>query len=219
MSKLEEIKRVKNGVLYKDAKGVKFVRVDNVRLSFPFVGTPGEDEDDDGNTKKAWRATGMLPKTTHVEVKDMIKAVFAELMTTNDVKVPSANWALSDGDGDKHEEHPEMHGHWLLSAKEGQRKPPCRDQKGELIEDITKIDDKFYGGCWANILVRPWYFDGRTKNSKKTYPKRLLCGLSGVQFVRDDTPFGQGRVDESDAWDEVAGDGGDGMGGGDDDGL
>jgi Protein of unknown function (DUF2815) len=222
MAQLTEIGRVKNGVIYKDAKGNKLVRIDNVRVSFPYLGTPSEDESDDGDVKKSWRITGMLFKKTHVEVKDAVKAIFNEIMAANDTKVPTTNWALVDGDGEKYQEEKyEMnHGHWLLSAKDHTRKPPVRNQRGELVESIDKIDDMIYGGCWCNILVRPWYFSGKTKNSKKTYPKRMLCGLEGVQFLKDDEPFGQGRIDESNAWDnvETAGSGGDGMGG-DDDGL
>ena len=32
------------------------------------------------------------------------------------------------------------------------------------------------------------------------------AGLVGVQFVRDDEPFGEGRISDEDVWDEVEGD-------------
>jgi hypothetical protein len=52
MAALETVKTVKNAVLYKDASGQLLIRLDNVRLSYPFVGTPSDDEDDNGNKSK-----------------------------------------------------------------------------------------------------------------------------------------------------------------------
>ena len=63
-----------------------------------------------------------------------------------------------------------------------------------------EADESFYGGCWGNLLIRPWYFNGKAKGSTKTYPKRICCGYNGVQFLKDDTPFGSGRIDDTAAW-------------------
>jgi hypothetical protein len=41
----------------------------------------------------------------------------------------------------------------------------------------------------------------QTKNKPgKKYPKRLCAGFTGVAFMKDDKPFGQGRVDDTEAW-------------------
>jgi hypothetical protein len=105
------------------------------------------------------------------------------------------------------------------------RRPAVRDEHGRLMIDperahdheyisgaISAIDDTFYGGCWISVLLRPWYFNGTVKGKAKTFPKRLCCGFTGVKFVKDDKPFGNGRIDDSDAWGEAGG-GDDGMGG------
>lgn len=220
MAALKEIKRVKNAIMFQDeASGVKTILLQNVRLSFPFVGKPGVDENETGEKKESWRLMAMLPKATHEEAKNLVKELILELMTKNEVKVPKENWCLTDGDSDKYSEkkYEDMHGHFLVSAKDGQRRPTVRNQKAEVVDDIAKIDNMIYGGCWAHVMIRPWYFNGTTKNSKKTYPKRMLAGLNSLQFVKDDKPFGQGRIDDSDVYSSV-----DGAGNGmddDDDGI
>lgn len=215
MSALTETSRGKNFVIYKDGKGVEFIKIEKVRLSYPFIGTPSDDEDDNGNKSTSYRITAMLPKETHLEAKNALKAMIERILKANEAKVPVDKWCLSNGD-DKESE--EMAGHWLVSASDKNRRPTARDQKGQVIDDIAKIDDKFYGGCWGNVLVRPWYFNGKSAKSTKTYPKRISCGLQAVQFYKDDTPFGQGRVDDSDVWGATddADEGDDGMGGDDD---
>lgn len=213
MSALKEVKRVKNAVLYVDDKGVEFIKLENVRASYPFVGTPSEDENDNGEITTSYRITGMLNKETHPEAKNLIKEVIERLLKANDAKVPTDKWFLSNGD-DKEDEN--MAGHWLVACSDKKRRPTARDQKGHVMDDIAKIDDKFYGGCWVNLLIRPWYFNGNVKGAKKTYPKRISCGVQAVQFLKDDTPFGSGRVDDTDVWGSVDGGSSDDDMGGDD---
>jgi hypothetical protein len=216
MAALETVKTVKNAVLYKDASGQLLIRLDNVRLSYPFVGTPSDDEDDNGNKSKKWRLVAMLPKATHTEAKDLCKEVIQKLIKENDAKVPVDKWFLGNGD-DKEDEN--MHGHFLVSASDGRIRPKARDRKGNVIDEIEKIDEIFYGGVWAHVLIRPWFFSGKTKNSTKTFPKRISAGLNSVMFAKDDKPFGSGRIDDSDVWEGAArdDDGDDGMGSGDED--
>ena len=219
MAALVLLKTVKNskGVvtakLFQDPQSkLKTIYIENVRASFPFVGTAGKDEDDNGNEKESWRILAMLPKETHTEAKELCKEVIKELMAANDVKVPSTEWFIADGDGEKYtsdEKYKAMNGHWLVSAKDARIHPRVYNERGQLMdltdEGLQKIDDKFYGGCWVSVLIRPWYFNGKTKNSSKTYPKRVLAGLSSVQFHHDDTPFGQGRIDDTGIFEAVDG--------------
>jgi hypothetical protein len=210
MAALKKIGEGANYTLYEDERGNPLIKIDGVRFSYPFVGTPGEDENDAGDTVKKWRIVGMLPKATHVAAKDAVKKIITDLIAKNEVKIPNSHWFLTNGD-DKDDEN--MHGHWLVSASDGRIRPTVRDRKGQLILEVEKIDEMIYGGCWGNILIRPWYFNGTSKQSKKTLPKRIVAGLTGVQFVKDDKPFGSGRIDDTDAWGAVD-DGDDGMGGG-----
>src|SRR5690606_35028412 len=91
---------------------------------------------------------------------------------------------------------------WVVTARES-RQPSVRDRRGGLILDKSKIENMIYGGCYANILIRPWYQDGQKVG--KGYGKRINAGIVGVQFVRDGEPFGEGRIDDTDAWEDVSG--------------
>lgn len=219
MSALETVKKVKNAVLLKDSTGQLFIRLDNCRFSYPFVGTKSEDKDEEtGKVRSNWRLTAMMPKTTHKEAKDLCKEVIQKLIADNESKVPGDKWFLTDGD---EKEAEEMNGHFLISASDGKVPPKVRDRKGNQIErdeaGVKKIDEMFYGGCWGSVLIRPWFFNGKAKGNPKTFPKRVSAGLVGVLFQKDDTPFGSGRVDETDAWAGAVAEGDDdGMGGDDD---
>jgi hypothetical protein len=220
MAALKEIKRVKNAVLLVDAGGVEFVRIDNLRLSYPAYGAAKEETDDNGakvilpngKAKTAWGGIGLGAKATHTEAKDLVKEVFMRLLAANPgAKVPQSQWAMKDGD---HEDIQSKNGaeinagHWMFSHKDSTRRPPVRDAKGDLVLEVDKIDEMFYGGCWADLLVRPWYFNGKPKGSTKDVPKRLLLGINGVKFRKDDTPFGNGVVNEEDVWDTSGDDSG-----------
>ncbi len=202
MAHMETIKRGKNFILYKSGEQ-KLIKIENVRFSYPHFGEAREEESEDGRKKKAWQGVIMLPKGTHSAAKEEFSKLMDELMSVNKVKIPSEYRCLKDGD-EKEDEN--MAGHWLISFSDsGKRRPGVRDIRGQLIESVEEIDDMFYGGCWGSALLRPWYFNGKAKNSSKTYPKRICCGYNGVQFLRKDDPFGNGRVDDSDAWGDESG--------------
>lgn len=200
MAQLTLVKKVKNAVLYHDAKGEPLIRLDCVRLSYPYVGTPSDEENEDGVKTKKWRAVAMLPKDTHEAAKMLVEEEINKLIKKNESKVPKDKWFLTDGD-EKEDETAE--GHWLVAASDGKIRPKARDRQGNVMDDIDKIDETFYGGCWAHVLIRPWFFAGKSKKSTKSYPKRVSAGLNAVVFYKDDKPFGSGRVDDGDAWDDA----------------
>lgn len=196
MAALETIKTGKNFIVYKSGDQ-KLIKIEGVRFSYPHFGVKKVDESDDGSKKESWGGVAMLPKATHVEAKDAFKELMDELMAANEVKIPPEYRCIKNGD-DKEDEN--MAGHWLITFNDSQRRPAVRDQKGGLMIDEHAIDEKLYGGCWGSVLLRPWYFNGKAKNSTKTFPKRICCGFTGVQFLKDDKPFGNGRIDDSEAW-------------------
>lgn len=205
MAERTVVAKVTNAVQYSDGT----IRIDNVRLSYPHLDIPYKSEGDDGNTKESFSLEAMLPKGTHTAAKDLIKKVLNQIQVDNDAKVKTEHWFLKNGD---ESDKPEYEGHFLVKASDT-RRPSVRNRDGSVMSE-REIGDRIYGGCWGNILIRPWYFNGKAKNGK-TYPKRLLANLVAVQFVRDDEPFGEGRISDEGVWDAVDGD--DGMG--DDDGL
>lgn len=217
MATLQEISKGKNFVVYSDGQQ-KLIKLLNVRASYPHFGKKRVETDEEtGRTREAWNGVAMLNKTTHAAAH----AAFTEIMTglmaaqRNDkgglgVRIPPEYLCLKDGDS-KDDEN--MHDHWLVSFSDTNRRPAIRDQRGSLILDEVEIDNKFYGGCYINVLLRPWFFSGKAKNSSKTFPKRICCGFTGAQFAKDGDPFGSGRIDDTDAWAAVEGseDGDDGL--------
>lgn len=216
MSALEVVKKGKNYVLYKDKGGQRFLRIDNIRFSYCYVGTPSDDKDEDGNSRKRWRTDAWLNKSTHAEAKEIIdkviQAVLNEAPKTKGVapKVAADKRFIKDGDESEDEK---AHGNWIVSSADPKVRPRARNERGEIMDDIQEIDEKFYAGSYGSVLIRPWFFGGQAKGSTKTFPKRVSAGLSGVMFARNGEPLGAGRVDDTDAWDGVETDAdNDGMG-------
>lgn len=219
MAALQKIKSGKNYTVYTDGKD-KFIKIGG-RASYPAFGAKKRSEDKNtGKVRENWGGTLMLPKETHKEAYDEFMKIVEEIKANSvnpktgkkGVMIDPANMCIKDGDNNEDEN---MHGHWLIAYSDSKRQPAIRDSKGELMLDTGAIDSKFYGGCWINVLLRPWYFDGKAKNDPNNYPKRISCGFTGAQFVKDDTPFGAGRIDDTDAWDAVE-EGDDGLGDDDD---
>lgn len=200
MATMEKLKSGKNFIIYGDGDR-KLIKIEDIRFSYPHFGHVKENEDDNGNVKKSWGGVAMLPKKTHVEAKEAFIGLLNELQDANKVKVPPEYRCIKNGD-DKDDEV--MHGHWLITFNEaGRHRPPARTVRAEVISDPDEIDEVFFGGCWGSVLLRPWFFNGKAKNSTKTYPKRLICGYNGVQFLRKDKPFGTGVIDDTDMWGSV----------------
>jgi len=222
MAALQEVRKGKNFVIYTDGRE-KLIKLMNGRLSYPHFGAKRVEKDEEtGRERATWNGVAMLGKTSHAEAKAAFDSLMNEIKAaqTNEktgkkgIVIPSEYLCLKDGD---EKEDEAMHGHWLISFSDSNRRPAIRDQRGELIMSEEAIDEKFYGGCYGNVLVRPWFFNGKAKGSTKTFPKRICCGFVGAQFVKDGDPFGNGRIDDSDAWSSVEDEGNDGLD--DDDGL
>lgn len=204
MSALVVESRGKNYVIYTNGA----IRVDNVRFSYPHVDKPWKKEGDQGVAKYA--LVGLLPKETHEEAKVAIAKLMKKLATEAKITVASNMKFLRDGDANSTDDDDEdaaensYAGHWFVSARETNR-PTLRDQSGKKldpVDDAEKILELFYGGAWGNMLIRPW-----VQNNK--HGKRINAGLVGAMFVKDDKAFGQGRIDDSGAWDDVSDAGGD----------
>jgi hypothetical protein len=199
------IKKVANAVWYSDGT----IRIDNVRASFPHLAEPYVSPDDAAVGKKGkFGIVAMLPKDTHKAAKDLVKELIEKLLADNrNAKVPTQKWCLSDGDQGEREEGM---GHFLISARESKR-PSCRNKRAEVMTP-DEVSEMFYGGCYVNVLIRPWYQDGVKVGAG--FGKRVNAGLVAVQFCRDGDAFGEGRVDDEGVFDVTD----DGMGGDDDEG-
>lgn len=186
MAQLEVKKKVKNAVLYTNG----MIKIENVRFSFPHLDKPYAGKKVDANSKPKFGIVSMLSKKTHVEAKDLINERIKELMAEAKVaKLPPKDKFLRNGDDEKEEVY---EGHWIVSARE-ERQPAVRNRKGVLITDPKEIGDLIEGGYWGHVLIRPWF-------QNNDYGQKVNAGLSGVQHIRDDETFGEGRVDDTDAW-------------------
>lgn len=190
MAQREIKKRVKNAVWFSDGT----IRIDNVRGSYVHVDKPyaGKNQSDDDGNKAVpkYSIVGILMKDTHVEAKDLCLERIKELLAENkDAKVAKDKRFIRDGDDQEKEEYENA---WTVSARE-EKTPKCRDLAGNLITDPATIRQMFQSGYWFNILIRPWFQDNK-------YGKRVNAGLVGIQFVKKDKTFGEGEIDESDAW-------------------
>jgi hypothetical protein len=207
MASLQLLESGNNWKVYTDGKE-KFIKIRG-RLSYPAFGNKKVNKDEEsGKTRENWGGVIMLPKATHKEAHDRFKAMIEEIKANavnektgkKGVIIESGNLCLKDGD---EKEDEAMHGHWLITFSDSKRQPAIRRKSGEIMMDKDEVDNLFYGGCWGEVLLRPWYFNGKAKNDPKPYPKRIACGFTGAQFVKDDEPFGTGRIDDSDAWGSI----------------
>lgn len=217
MAALQKLKTGKNFEVYTDGKD-KFIKLYG-RLSYPHFGKIRTNTDEQtGKSRSTWDGMLLMPKDTHQEAHDALKAIIEELKANavnektgkKGVFVEEQNLCLKDGDK-KEDEHSQ--GCWTVNFAEGSRRPTCRLKNGEVMIDETEIDNLFVGGNWAWVMIRPWYFNGKAKNDPKSYPKRVSAGFVGAQFAKEDEKFGKGAIDDTDAWGSVD----DGLDGGDDD--
>lgn len=188
MSK-EVVTRVTNGVLYDDGT----IKIENVRCSYPHFGKPFamKDEKTGATGDAKFSTVVLLPKKTHTAVKDLIKKVIKDEVAKAKLPIGEDNWFLRDGDRSAKDENTGM---FVISAREA-RRPSVRDKRGDVV-DQDKIDDIFYGGCWINILIRPWI-------QNNSYGKKINASLIAVQFHHDDEAFGEGRIDDEGVFDSV----------------
>lgn len=192
-------KRVKNGILYENG----FIRIDNVRFSYPHLDKPWKKATDQGAPK--FSVTAMMPKETHEEVRILIRDEMARILKEAKATLKPGLKFMRDGDADSEEgeDNPDntYAKHWYISARESNR-PTLRVVRDgavvklDPVEDLEEIQDKFFGGAYGHILIRPWFQDN-------DFGKRLNAGLMGAVFSKKGDPFGQGRIDDADAWDDV----------------
>lgn len=183
-------KEVKNARLYDDGT----ILVMNVRLSYPHLDKPyAGPSSDGGKAEPAYSCTGLMDKRTHKEAMQLIRDAGRELMLANKIKDIAADRKfLRDGDlsGKETDE-----GMWKVVARE--KNPPIlRDEDNRTVERVD-AGRKFYGGCYGNVLIRPWLQNNQ-------WGKRLNANLLAVQFTKDGEPFGEGRISDDDV-DEVFG--------------
>lgn len=183
--KMVTVRKVANAALLKKGEQY-FIRVSNVRFSYPHLDKPYKKKGDQGVAK--YGVVGLLPKDTHGAARKLINEEIDRIMKENRVKaLPADKKFLRDGDESDKDEH---QGHWTLSARE-ERRPVLKET---VDGDLTLVEpedakETFYGGCWGSLLIRPWF-------QNNDFGKRVNAGLTAVTKKGDDDSFGEGRIDE-----------------------
>lgn len=188
------VKEVPYAKLYSDGT----IFLEGVRCSYPHVLTKYKGEDDDGKGKHS--IVLLLPKKkAYRPARELISERIDELMKENRVKnLKADNKFLRDGDLSAKEEN---EGHWTVNASES-KKVVARDNKRDPKTGKPRVlkpgedDDRIYGGCYVNCLIRPWFMNNK-------YGKKVNAGLVAVQFAKDGEPFGQGRISEDEIDEEM----------------
>lgn len=182
MAERTVVKKVENAVLYSDGT----ILLKNLRASYPHVLMPREEANDEGKKTKKWDLVGLMQKTTHRAAKDLVKGEIDRILAEKKAKIATDKRFLKNGDEAGKDGY---EGHYTISASET-KKPIVKDRDKRKMADDE--DDRFYGGCWVNALIRPWWQDNK-------YGRRVNAGLVAVQFLRDGEPMGEGsRISEDD---------------------
>lgn len=187
---LQVAKKVANGVLYTNG----MIRVDNVVASYPHVDAPYAGED--GGVPK-YSVQGIGNKETHAEVISLVRDEMKRILAEKKMTIPGGKLFMKDGDK-YFEGKDECMDAYIFTAREETR-PTLRDAAGRKLDpkdDMDKIKELFYGGAVVSILINPWVQDNK-------FGKRINANLKAVRFVKDGTPFGEARVDDEDAWDDI----------------
>lgn len=188
--RLVPAKKVKNGVLYKSGH----IKISNVRASYPHLDKPYGG--DDGKSEPKYSLTLLVPKHSHKEIEKIIRdriEVTKREHKTGPLKVAPSMLFIKDGDVD-FPDKPECEGMWVISARESKR-PDIYNIEREELTNEQEVRDELYGGCWVSVVIRPW-------SQENGYGKRINANLVSVLKRKDDEPFGEGRIDTSDAWDD-----------------
>jgi hypothetical protein len=147
------------------------------------------------------------------EIQDAMKDAMAARWGDNAPKIPAERRCFRDGEpkdvdsGEREALYDGYEGMCFLSANKGVANPDV-DNPVILIDSrkgpdgkfprLRKADGKLYSGCYADVIVRIYGFDG----GKLNVPNRVNASLEAVKFVKHGDAFGARPVDADRAFDE-----------------
>lgn len=160
------------------------ITLKNVRLSFPSVFQKAVFKGVEGKYEATF-LIDKLDKATKKAIDDAIEAAIAAAK----VKVPADKRCIKDGDDSEYDGYENC---WSFKAANSKRPTVIDRDKSPLIE----TDEKIYAGCRVNAIVGIWI-------QNNEFGKRANANLFGIQFVKDDEPFGRGSEDVTDYFDDL----------------
>jgi hypothetical protein len=195
------VKKVDNAVWYSDGT----LHLKMVRLSYPHVFHMNEMRDPKtGQVNKSYSVAALLPKETHDAAVKLCKQFIKKVLEENNrgENIPADRKFLRDGDPKDEDDvgKSENAGCFVVTARESKKRPitlsnkkdPATGKAKRLVPDVPEDEDMIYGGCWGDVLIRPWW------QSHQAYGKRVNANLVAVQFRKHDEPFGTGRIKDTD---------------------
>jgi hypothetical protein len=211
------------------------VTLKNVRLSFAHLFEPKEDENDDGGLSYSYQVTCLLPNDDP-QVKVMQEAIKKATVAEwpEGKSIPKERKCIRDGepkvvddDGNETNERQALYegyaGMYFVPTKRGvktkdspnpvqllgPRKTDKDPNTGKpRFPRLKESDGLLYSGCYADVIIRVYAYNGQKAKGKKKHPDRINASLEAVKFVRHGDAFGAKRVDADSAFDEEDGDDG-----------
>lgn len=169
------------------------ILIKGVRASYPHalqMSKEGVNRKTGEKIAPRYSIVGLMPFATHRTDMEFLRDIINRLLREKNKgeEIRKANWFMQNGDDAG---KPAYKNHWTISAAERETNPPSvRGVDSKKIQDSEKA--LLYGGCWVNILIKPWF--------QADYGKRVNANFLAVQLIppngRDATPFGEGRIDE-----------------------
>ena len=83
MPNLTKVKSVKNAELFKDEKDQFYIKIQNVRFSYPHIAKPFKGKNDKGEDQSKYGVKAMLPYPTHREAFNLVTQVIADMLKAN----------------------------------------------------------------------------------------------------------------------------------------
>lgn len=167
-----------------------FIKLNDVRLSFPALFTPKVWPS--ATTEPKFEATFILNKDQHKKEIDLINQRIDEILTTNKFtrsKLKSDHLCLKDGDLSDKEEYQNS---YTIKAKSG-RRFPIVDR--DAVTPIAESDNIFYAGCYVSAYIDLWIY---------TKPNMGIgANLKSIQFRKKGEPFDGSQQDITGAFDPI----------------
>jgi len=186
----------------------------DVRLSFPHIAEPQKQMNETtGKERISYNCEFIMPQD-HPGFKQfltlyqkMMVATFAEHaptvmnMINNDRKLRGFGAGSEKINKKTFKPYDGYEGGVFITAG-SDRQPQIIQPDGNPVDPANtmacmQLARKLYGGCRVNAAVKPWVQKNRHGNG-------IRCDLVAVQFLRDDTAFGEGAVDVTGLFGQVA---------------
>jgi hypothetical protein len=174
------------------------IKLNNVRLSFPHLWkaqAPNE------NAEPRFSAVLLLDEKTHAREIKQIETVIAELAAEMKVKPAKLRSApLYNGEDKTNDDGDYFDGYgpgirYLNTANKTRIPVVDRNPGVALAEE----DGRPYAGCYVNASVSLWKYDNN-------WGKGVSAQLNAIQFHHDGEPFGAGRVDPEEEFEDLSAD-------------